>query len=111
MFQVKFTIPNTAQNAGQAILPAAGFRAGYSPEVQSRRADWKGGCSQDWLPHLTGLIRAPLQKRITGTRQGIVIMVRAHPERISQTTRLEGYKLPGEHISRALLLHRRQRHH
>jgi hypothetical protein len=37
---------------GQAILPAAGFRAGSAVDVQFRPAGWKAGCSQDWLPHL-----------------------------------------------------------
>jgi hypothetical protein len=37
---------------GQAILPAAGFRAGSALHVQSRPAGWRAGCSQDWLPHL-----------------------------------------------------------
>jgi hypothetical protein len=37
---------------GQAILPAAGFRAGSALDARSRPAGWKAGCSQDWLPHL-----------------------------------------------------------
>src|SRR5258708_31520478 len=52
------------------------------------------GRGQVWKPVLQGLIRAPLQQRITGTRQSVVIMVWADPERISQTTRLLGYELP-----------------
>jgi hypothetical protein len=34
----------------QAILPAAGIRAGSALDVQSRPAGWKAGSSQDWLP-------------------------------------------------------------
>src|SRR5216684_2170753 len=40
---------------GQAILPAAGFRARSALDVQSRPAGWKAGCSQDWLPHFAAM--------------------------------------------------------
>ncbi len=38
---------------GRAILPAAGFLAGFVPMEDAREPEppGKAACSQDWLPH------------------------------------------------------------
>jgi hypothetical protein len=38
---------------GAANLGCSRLSAGFSVVRRMTRAAWKGGCSQDWLPHIT----------------------------------------------------------
>src|SRR5580693_3397929 len=64
---------------GQAILPAAGFRAGSALDVQSRPAGWKAGCSQDWLPHLAAKARCATKSSFLCAARRFVVVLKTDP--------------------------------